>query len=113
MRGRISRVVGAVNEPARTTREGWLRRSKTPVGRAKRARTILLVAGECDAMWLTGWAWPSAMSVHGRDGSGTRASSDSTTSHDQAASPFFPEVTVHAVNMACERPDDRDRSLCQ
>ena len=35
-------------------------------------------------------------------------------SHDRAARPFFPpEVAVHAVKMACERPDDRARSLCQ
>ncbi len=44
MRGRISRVVVAVDEPARTTLEGWLRSPKTPVGRAKRARAILLLA---------------------------------------------------------------------
>ncbi len=36
------------------------------------------------------------------------------TSHDRAARPFFPpEVAVHAVKMACERPDERGRSLCQ
>jgi len=36
------------------------------------------------------------------------------TSHDRAARPFFPpEVAVHVVKMACERPDDRARSLCQ
>ncbi len=44
MRGRISQVVVAVDEPARTTLEGWLRSPKTPVGRAKRARAILLLA---------------------------------------------------------------------
>ncbi len=44
MRGRISRVVVAVDDPTRTTLDGWLRSPTTPVGRAKRARAILLLA---------------------------------------------------------------------
>jgi len=44
MRGRISRVVVAVDEPTRTTLEGWLRSPATPMGRARRARAILLLA---------------------------------------------------------------------
>ncbi len=44
MRGRISRVVVDVDEPTRTTLEGWLRSPQTPVGRARRARAILLLA---------------------------------------------------------------------
>ncbi len=42
MRGRISRVVVAVDEPARATLDGWLRSPQTPVGRATRARAILV-----------------------------------------------------------------------
>ncbi len=44
MRGRISRVVIDVDEATRTTLEGWLRSPKTPLGRARRARAILLLA---------------------------------------------------------------------
>ncbi len=54
------------------------------------------------------------MCVNGRDGSGTRASAGFTTSHDRPQARLFPpEVAVHAVKMACERPDERGRSLCQ
>ena len=50
MRGRIARVVVAVDEPARATLDGWLRSPQTPVGRATRARAILvLAAGDRDA----------------------------------------------------------------
>src|SRR5712692_289289 len=34
----------ALDDPTRATREGWLRTQKTPVGLAKRARAILLLA---------------------------------------------------------------------
>ena len=44
MRGRISRVVVEVDEPTRATLEGWLRSTATPLGRARRARAILLLA---------------------------------------------------------------------
>ena len=44
MRGRISRVVVALDEPTRTMLEGWLRSPTTPVGRARRARAMLLLA---------------------------------------------------------------------
>ncbi len=44
MRGRISRVAVVVDDPTRTTLEGWLRSPTTPLGRAKRARAILLLA---------------------------------------------------------------------
>lgn len=44
MRGRISQVVVAVDEPTRATLEGWLRSPTTPLGRARRARAILLLA---------------------------------------------------------------------
>ena len=43
MRGRISQVVVEFDEPTRATLEGWLRSPTTPVGRARRARAILLL----------------------------------------------------------------------
>ena len=44
MRGRISRVGVELDEPTRATLEGWLRSPTTPVGRARRARAMLLLA---------------------------------------------------------------------
>src|SRR5947208_3946222 len=52
------------------------------------------------------------MSASGPNGSGPRGSPAFTTSLDPAASRSFPpEVALHLVKMACERPDDRGRSL--
>jgi transposase len=52
------------------------------------------------------------MSASGPNGSEPAGSPDFTTSPDPAASRSFPpEVALHLVKMACERPDDRGRSL--
>ena len=44
MQGRHSAVRITIEAPTRATLAGWLRRQKTPVGLAKRARAILLLA---------------------------------------------------------------------
>ena len=44
MQGRRSAVHIAVDDHTRATLAGWLRRQKTPVGLAKRAHAILLLA---------------------------------------------------------------------
>lgn len=44
MRGRKSALRVVLDEPARTELTGWLRAQKTPVGLAKRAWAIMLVA---------------------------------------------------------------------
>jgi len=44
MQGRHSAVHITLDDPTRATLAGWLRRQKTPVGLAKRARAILLLA---------------------------------------------------------------------
>ncbi len=44
MRGRISTIKISLTEQQRETLEGLLRRQKTPVGLAKRARAMLLLA---------------------------------------------------------------------
>ena len=52
------------------------------------------------------------MSASGPNGSGPTGSPGFTTSPDPAASRSFPpEVALPLVKMACERPDDRGRSL--
>jgi hypothetical protein len=44
MQGRKSALRIEIDEHVRATLSGWLRRQKTPVGLAKRARAILLLA---------------------------------------------------------------------
>jgi hypothetical protein len=44
MRGRISALKIEIDSETRKLLEGWLRRQKTPVGLAKRARAMLLLA---------------------------------------------------------------------
>ena len=44
MQGRHSAIHIEMNDDTRTTLTGWLRKQKTPVGLAKRARAMLLLA---------------------------------------------------------------------
>lgn len=44
MRGRTSSIKITLNQEQRETLESWLRRQKTPLGLAKRARAILLLS---------------------------------------------------------------------
>jgi hypothetical protein len=44
MRGRISALKIEIDSETRKFLQGWLRRQKTPVGLAKRARAMLLLA---------------------------------------------------------------------
>lgn len=44
MRGRTSSIKISLTSEQRETLESWLRRQKTPVGLAKRARAVLLLA---------------------------------------------------------------------
>jgi hypothetical protein len=43
MRGRHSALLIRMNDQTRATLQGWLHRQKIPLGRAKRARAILLL----------------------------------------------------------------------
>jgi hypothetical protein len=45
MQGRHSAIHIEMHDDTRATLTGWLRRQKPPVGLAKRARAMLLVAG--------------------------------------------------------------------
>jgi hypothetical protein len=52
------------------------------------------------------------MSANGPSGSAMTDWRAFTTSHDPAESRSFPpEVAIHLVKMACERPEEHDRSL--
>lgn len=43
MRGRHTVVMIQMSQQTRATLQGWLQRQKTPLGRAKRARAMLLL----------------------------------------------------------------------
>ncbi len=43
MRGRPAAVVIQMSQQTRATLQGWLQRQKTPLGRAKRARAMVLL----------------------------------------------------------------------
>jgi hypothetical protein len=43
MRGRHATVMIQMSQQTRATLQGWLQRQKTPLGRAKRARAMLLL----------------------------------------------------------------------
>ncbi len=58
--------------------------------------------------------WPSGTCASGPNASSRRGSLDCRTGRDQGAGLFSPpDVALHVVKIACERPDDHDRSLCQ
>ncbi len=44
MQGRPAALRLAIDDPTRATLQGWLRKQKTPVGLAQRARALLLLA---------------------------------------------------------------------
>jgi len=115
MRGRPSQLKVEMDDTTRGVLEGWLRRQKIPAGLALRARAMLLLAqgqpythtaaqgGLAERHVRT---WAKRFVTEGVDGlrdwprPGRR--------------PVFPpEVAMHVVKAACERPDDGDRSLCQ
>jgi transposase len=61
-----------------------------------------------------GWDWLAGSSTNGWTGISDRVWRGCTTSLGEAGSLFFPpDVAIHLVRLACERPDDRDRSLSQ
>ena len=104
-----------MDDHTRGTLTGWLRKQKTPVGLAKRARAMLLLAdGDTFAaaarqVELREWhvrKWACAL--------WRRALQDCRTRNARAASPFFPPaVALYVVKLACERPDVVGRSLSQ
>ena len=60
------------------------------------------------------WVWANGTFVNGPNASSGLELPGSKTNRDPAASRSFPpEVAIHLVKIACERPDDVGRSLCQ
>ena len=115
MQGRHSAIHIEMNDDTRTTLTGWLRKQKTPVGLAKRARAMLLLA---DGSSFAATArqvelrerhvrkWALRFATQGIDGL-----LDKKRPGRQPV--FSPAVALDVVKLACERPDVVGRSLSQ
>ena len=115
MRGRHAAGMIHMNQQTRATLQGWLLRQKTPVGRAKRARGMLLLEQGHSYAHTAKWVglternlrkWARRFREHGVAGLDEKPRPGRT--------PVFPaEVALYIVKLACERPDNRGRSLSQ
>ncbi len=115
MRGRHAAVIIQMTRQTHATLQGWLQRQKTPLGRAKRARAMLLLEqGHSYAQTAT-WVGLTERNLrkwvrrfHGR---GVAGLDDSPR---PGRTPVFsPEVALYLVKLVCERPDNRSCSLSQ
>lgn len=115
MQGRRSALRIELDDHTRATLAGWLRRQKTPVGLAKRARAILLLAEgytfaatarqvELRERHIRKWALRFV--ACGIDGL-------YDTKRPGRQPVFPPAVALYVVKLACERPDVVGRSLSQ
>ncbi len=115
MRGRRSAWTITLDFPTRTTLQSWLQRRKTPVGVARRAHAMLLLEqGHSYAQTAT-WVglaayhvrkWVKRFHEHGVAGLREKP-------HPGRPPVFAPEVALHVVKLACERPDQMGCSLSQ
>jgi transposase len=115
MQGRQSTLRIQMSEPTRTILQKWLSRRKTPVGLARRARALLLLAegytyistakqvglAECHVR-----KWARRFLEQGIDGLSEKP-------RPGRVPLFAPEIALHVVKFACERPDRVGRSLSQ
>jgi DDE superfamily endonuclease/Homeodomain-like domain len=115
MQGRRSALRIELDDHTRATLAGWLRRQKPPLGLAKRARAILLLAegytfaatarqAELRERHVRKWALRFV--ACGIDGL-------YDTKRPGRQPVFSPAVALYVVKLACERPDVVGRSLSQ
>ncbi len=115
MRGRVSGVVVRLRGVTRRQLRHTVRRTTTPAGVARRARAVLLIAaGERYAhvalwvgmseryvrMWVRRFLDRGISGLYDKPRPGRPPT-------------FSPVVALPVVKMACERPDEHGRSLCQ
>ena len=115
MRGRRSAWTITLDISTRTILRGFVQRRKTPVGVARRAHAMLLLEqGHSSVQTATrvGLAayhvrkWAKRFHEHGIAGLLEKPRRGRTPV-------FAPEVALHLVKLACERPDQMARSLSQ
>jgi transposase len=115
MRGRRSAWTITLDSPTRMTFQRWLQRRKTPVGIARRVHAILLLEqghSYVQTAKRVGLAeyhvrkWVKRFHERGAAG---------LLEKPRPGRPpvFAPEVALHLVKLACERPDQKGRSLSQ
>ncbi len=115
MQGRVSGVVVRLRGVTRRRLEHTVRRTTTSAGVARRARAVLLIAAgdryvhvamrvgiseRYVRMWVRRFLESGIAGLYDKPRPGRRPT-------------FSPVVALHLVKMACERPDDQGRSLCQ
>lgn len=115
MRGRHATLTIQMREPTRLTLQSWLQCRKTAVGRAKRARGMLLLEQGHSYTRTAKWVgmternlrkWARRFHEYGVPGLDEKPR--------PGRLPLFPaEVALYIVKLACERPDNRGRSLSQ
>jgi hypothetical protein len=115
MQGRHSAIHIEMDAHTRATLTGWLRKQKTPVGLAKRARAMLLLA---DGYAFAATArqaglrerhvrkWALRFVAQGMEGL-------SAKNRPGRQPVFSPAVALYGVKLACERSDVVGRSLSQ
>ena len=115
MRGRRPALSIQMTDQTRTTLQSWLHRQKMPHGQAKRARAMLLLEQGQTFVQTAQWVgftesnlrkWAKRFLEQGVVGLSEKPRPGRT--------PLFPpEVALHVVKLACERPDHVGRSLSQ
>jgi transposase len=113
MRGRRSTLRIQMDDPTRTALQNWLHRQKTPSGMARRARAILLL--EQGQTYLHTAEWVGLAECHVRKWA-RRFHEQGIAGLSEKPRPgrapiFSPEVALHIVKVACERPDQVGCSL--
>jgi transposase len=115
MRGRRSAWTITLDFPTRTTLQHWVQRRKTPVGLARRARAMLLLEQGHSCVQTAKWVgladyhvrkWAKRFQERGVAGLREKP----RPGHPPV---FAPEVALHLVKLACERPDHVGISLSQ
>lgn len=113
MRGRHSCFRIQMDPPTRVTLQGWLHRQKTPNGLARRARAMLLL--EQGQTYLHTASQVGLAECHVRKWA-RRFREQGIPGLFEKPRPgrvpiFSPEVALHIVKVACERPDQVGCSL--
>src|SRR6266568_6755588 len=113
MQGRQSTLRIQMSEPARTTLQKWLYRRKIPAGLARRARAMLLLAE--GHTYISTARQVGLAECHIRKWA-KRFLEQGVVGLSEKPRPgrvplFAPEVALHVVKFACERPDRAGRSL--
>jgi len=115
MHGRPTALMIQMSQQTRVTLQEWLQRQKTPLGRAKRARAMVLLEQGHSYTHTAKWVglternlrkWAKRFYIRGVVGLDEMSRPGRTPV-------FSPEVALYIVKLACERPDDRGRSLSQ